>query len=121
MKLIDKDIENYFITCGLHDLYKLRLQQFRNENYDELFISHFKNEFTNNGVLNNDYICKHCYEIIRSKKKKCKSKTNNNNNNNNIEKDNQKNELLNKSVIMNNLNDEEKENRIASNSGIFYN
>ena len=79
MILITADIEEYFITCGLQDLYNQIIAKFRNENYDELYISHFLQEFTNKGVLSNhDYICKHCYEIIRSKKKK----SNNNNNNN---------------------------------------
>jgi len=79
MKLINDDIEKYFITCGLQELYNKIIAKFRNENYDELYISHFLQEFTNKGVLrNHDYICKHCYEIIRSKKKNCKTKTNNN-------------------------------------------
>ena len=119
MKLITNDIEEYFISCGLRDLYNIRLETFRTDNYDELYISDFIKQFTINGVLNNHkYICKHCYENIRTKKKKCK-KNNNNNHNNNTGKDNQKNLLLNKSVISDDfIKDKERKKKISL--GLFY-
>jgi hypothetical protein len=77
MKFITEEIETFFVSCGLQKLYYETLERFEIENWDKLYVSQFKEQICNKGVLNyHDYICRKCYEIIKPKKIGKKKKTN---------------------------------------------
>ena len=71
---IDDDIESLFISCGLQEYYQNMLIEMEYDNINIDYINDIKDTFTEFGTMKKYiYICKPCYNIIRTKKRKEKT------------------------------------------------